>query len=227
MDDALKARLIGATVLVALAVILIPELLSGRKPETADVATPATARGTRTVTIDLTAAAQGTAPASVSAPAVAPSLQRASAAATTSAATPAAPDREPAVAPVSPSSSSTPQAAPAQPRPQADSSPVRPADNDAAKSPPTTKAVVTPTPAIPARGGWAVQVGAFGSAASADKLAHELQSKGYKSYVSPVARSGKTLYRVRVGPEAERSRAEGLAASLKGRGLPATVVAND
>lgn len=72
-----------------------------------------------------------------------------------------------------------------------------------------------------------MQVGAFGATATAEKLARELQSAGYKAYVSPVARSGKTLYRVRVGPESERSRAESLAVSLKGRGLPATVVAND
>jgi DedD protein len=83
-------------------------------------------------------------------------------------------------------------------------------------------------PAVPqARGGWAVQVGAFGNAAAAQKLAMELQSAGYRAYLSPVSRSGKTLHRVRVGPEAERARAEGLAGSLKARGLPAAVVAND
>ena len=32
MEDQLKARLIGASVLVLLAVLLIPELLSARKP---------------------------------------------------------------------------------------------------------------------------------------------------------------------------------------------------
>jgi DedD protein len=72
-----------------------------------------------------------------------------------------------------------------------------------------------------------VQVGAFSSAATAQKMVDQLRAAGYKAYVSPVTRSGKTLQRVRVGPEAERARADGLAASLKGRGLPATVVAND
>ena len=46
MDTALKARLIGATVLVALAVLLIPELLSGRKPLDSATAQPEGTRGT-------------------------------------------------------------------------------------------------------------------------------------------------------------------------------------
>jgi cell division septation protein DedD len=58
-------------------------------------------------------------------------------------------------------------------------------------------------------------------------MVDQLKSAGYHAYISPVSRSGKRLNRVRVGPEAERARAEGLAASLKARGLPATVVAND
>ena len=43
MDESLKARLIGAAVLVALAVLLIPELLSGRKAAELQPADPATA----------------------------------------------------------------------------------------------------------------------------------------------------------------------------------------
>ena len=72
-----------------------------------------------------------------------------------------------------------------------------------------------------------MQVGAFGSTAAAGKVVNELGSAGFRAYVSPVQRGGKTLYRVRVGPEADRSRADATAAALKGRGLPATVVAND
>lgn len=78
-----------------------------------------------------------------------------------------------------------------------------------------------------AKGSFAVQVGAFGSTQGADKVVRELHAAGFDAYVSPVQRSGKTLFRVRVGPVAERSRADSMAATLKGRGLPATVVAND
>ena len=82
-------------------------------------------------------------------------------------------------------------------------------------------------PVVPARGGWAVQVGAFGSAEAARKLVGQLQAASYTAYVSPVSRGGKTLHRVRIGPSAERAGSEALVAGLKARGLPATVVAND
>jgi DedD protein len=100
-----------------------------------------------------------------------------------------------------------------------------------AKAPPATPvqppAEAAPAPAPVTRGGWAVQVGAFGSAAAAQRLVKELQGAGYRAFISPVTRSGKTLHRVRVGPEAERDDANQLAGRLKGRGLPTAVVAND
>ncbi len=72
-----------------------------------------------------------------------------------------------------------------------------------------------------------MQVGAFGSAETARKLVKDLTGAGYRAYVAPVARGGKTLHRVRVGPEADKASAEQVAQRLKGRGLPATVVPNE
>jgi rare lipoprotein A len=72
-----------------------------------------------------------------------------------------------------------------------------------------------------------VQVGAFGSAEAANKLVGQLQAADFAAYVAPVSRSGKTLYRVRVGPVSARAGADALVPALKARGLPATVVAND
>jgi cell division septation protein DedD len=54
-----------------------------------------------------------------------------------------------------------------------------------------------------------------------------LSADGYAVYVSTVKRDGKTLHRVRVGPETARGAADALAARLKARGLPVTLVAND
>jgi hypothetical protein len=53
MDEQVKARLIGATVLVAIAVLLVPELLSGPKRDVSGPAAGDGKRGTRTYTIDL------------------------------------------------------------------------------------------------------------------------------------------------------------------------------
>jgi len=208
MDESLKARLIGAAVLVAAAVLLIPELLSGRKSAEPQPADPAEARGTRTFTIELngrTAAGDLQPPPVAEVPALAP----------------AAVAEQPAAAP--------PAAAPAEPAPET----VAPREPPpaVAKAPPATPvqppAETAPAPAPVTRGGWAVQVGAFGSAAAAQRLVKDLQGAGYRAFVSPVTRSGKTLHRVRVGPEAGRDDANRLAERLKGRGLPTAVVAND
>ncbi len=226
MEDALKARLIGATVLVALAVLLIPELLSGRKPSESVTAQAEAGRGTRTFTIELggtsgtpvmTQVARSPASSAASAPMPTPrseASQVAGEATAAVAAPPAAGSSDGKMTEPQPQpqpASATPVAAP-EPRPEAVT---RPAPESA------------PAQVIPARGGWAVQVGAFGSAEAANKLVRQLQSADFAAYVAPVSRSGKTLHRVRVGPVTQREGAEALVPALKARGLPATVVAND
>jgi cell division septation protein DedD len=227
MEDALKARLIGATVLVALAVLLVPELLSGRKPAEAVTSQAEPGRGTRTFTIELGGAAGGPvvtqAPRSP-APATAPLPSPESGAA------PVDGEANPTVAGPAPVGSneqevSEPQASPAS-TPPASTPPVA-APESRREAVASSAPEPASTPVIPARGGWAVQVGAFGSADAANKLVRQLQSADFAAYVAPVSRSGKTLHRVRVGPVTERAGAEALVPALKARGLPATVVAND
>jgi len=207
MDESLKARLIGAAVLVAVAVLLIPELLSGRKSAEPQPAAPAEARGTRTFTIELnggSAAGDLRPPPVAEAPAPAPVAVAEQPAAEPRVAAPAEPALEPVAPSEPPAVAKAPAAIPVKPPVQA-----------------------APAPAAVTRGGWAVQVGAFGSAAAAQRLVKDLQGAGYRAFVSPVTRSGKTLHRVRVGPEAARDDANRLAERLKGRGLPTAVVAND
>jgi DedD protein len=215
MDEVLKARLIGAAVLVAIAVLLIPELLSGRKT-VEPVAEEAGPRGSRTFTIELGGGAgqsvrTPTTVTPASAPEPLPSPP-------TPAATVAAPVAEPAT---------TVETDP--PPAEVAATPVErePVPAAAAATAPTA-AEPAPAPArAPSRGGWAVQVGAFGSADTAAKLVRDLSDAGYRAFVSPVARGGKTLHRVRVGPEAEKAGAQQMAGRLKARGLPATVVQNE
>lgn len=220
MDHALKARLIGAAVLVALAVLFIPELLSGRKPAVPVTAQADSARGMRTFTIELAGtpgSSRATQGESSPAPAAMP-LPKSEPAVAPSAAVVGPAVTGPATAGSSEAKVTGPQSQPA-------------AAATAASTESQRDAAVTPEPApaqvIPARGGWAVQVGAFGSAEAAKKLVRQLQSADFAAYVAPVSRSGKTLHRVRVGPVTERAGAEALVPALRARGLPATVVAND
>jgi DedD protein len=218
MDEQVKARLIGATVLVAIAVLLVPELLSGPKRGASDENAGAKP-GTRTVVIDLGGAvASG---ARISQPEPAPAAAR---------------------EPARPATIEVPGEGARRDAP-ADSSPTR--RDDLPPSPAATVAAsetIAPAPAAPAKrvatsgekkpvpatsGGWAVQVGAFGSVESARKLVGDLRKDGYSAYVAPLQRGGKTLHRVRVGPAATRADADRLVARMKGRGLPATVVAPD
>ena len=61
----------------------------------------------------------------------------------------------------------------------------------------------------------AVQVGAFGDAASAEKLAGRLRRKGFPAFVSPSTGDAGGRWRVRVGPMASREEADRTAARLK------------
>lgn len=227
MEEPLKARLIGATVLVVLAVILVPELLSGPKQSATGQAAAAGSRGPRTYTIDLGGAVS--AGAKLEPRADVPSAQ----------ATPALPAVESPTTAPSGQVSATPGEGPAttragtppgNPAPEVSKAAASPRPEkvaDAAAPAPVAEAKPSApepksTPAV--RGGFSVQVGAFGSEATARKLVNELQAAGFPSYVSPLARSGKTLHRVRVGPAADRAEADKLASRLKARGLPVSVV---
>lgn len=74
-----------------------------------------------------------------------------------------------------------------------------------------------PASALPANraGGWAVQLGAFGSEADANKLRDQLRDLGFDGYVDdvPSGKGGK-LWRVRAGPVNERVTAEQLKAQI-------------
>jgi cell division septation protein DedD len=208
MEESLKARLIGAVVLVALAVLLIPELLSGRKAPEPVAEEGAGPRGTRTFTIEL-----GQAPAQATrSPATTPAQAPSPAAANP---LPVPPVTDPGVEP--PAGQPVETAAGTAQSPEPEPTPAPAAARDAKPA---------PTQSAPS-GGWAVQVGAFGSAETARKLVQDLGGAGYRAFVSPVNRGGKTLYRVRVGPADDRAGAEQLVPRLKARGLPATVVQND
>ena len=98
--------------------------------------------------------------------------------------------------------------------------------------PAASKPVVTTTPSVPAPPsarpvgttkpaaagvGFAVQLGAFGSAADADKLRDRARAAGFSAFVQEVRTDKGTLSRVRIGPVMNRADADQLKAQASAR----------
>lgn len=195
-----KERLTGAIILVALIVLVVPELLTGpRRAAPSDVArSSAEALPMRSYTIELTD--EG---------AARPAQPRSQATADAQAAMDAEVVTDANPTPPVPVPKATPEARSAKsekPEPQREAPPAVRAAPAAASAPADRKRPLT---------GWAIQVGSFASAANAERLAGELRRLGFQSFVAEATSGGRRLYRVRVGPESDRASAQALAARLE------------
>jgi DedD protein len=213
MDRRVKERLVGASILVVLIVLIVPELLSGPAPvpgtSRLPARLPASAPEPRNVIVDLgNGKAQATAPASD--PVAGPAASAPSPVATVPNPAASAPSPAATVPPAGLAESSTGEPATA------------PAALENAPAHPTSLA----TAGKPAKSGhsWAVQLGSFASRENADKLAHQLKAQGFAVYISPSGSGGSSRYRVRVGPMADRGAATQTVAKLKSVGHVASVV---
>jgi DedD protein len=217
MDSRAKQRLTGAIILVALFVLLVPELLTGPK----GAVTPGTPdeEGMRRYTIDLNAANPSAPPAESQAPPPAVALPQ-----PVNEAQLAKPGEEatPAVAEPAPVAASPPPAtAPVVQTPLATPTPRIEVQKPAASPP----AVTAPAAAVAAeKGSFAVQLGSFGSRDNADRLVRDMTAKGFAAFVAPIKSGGRELYRVRVGPARDRAQAEALAAQLRRVGQSGSIV---
>jgi cell division septation protein DedD len=191
MDSPLKQRLIGAAVLVALAVIFLPMLVQGPAPDSGvanvPLSMPDTPRG-EYQTRDLPLVLPGDAPAGG-----AVGLQSGHAPVDT-AAIPAS--NTGSMAPANIAAGVTPEnaATPATTQPLAP-------DHEA----PIANA---PLPAVTAAGDYAVSLGAFSTPAAADAVIATLHASQLTGYRETTSSSGKPAWRVRVGPYATRAEAE-------------------
>ena len=188
MNEQLKKRLVGAIVLVALAVIFVPMLLEGDKRTDIPMfgSNVPEAPGPRPDMVDIPLQVPPPPPA---APVV---VER------------ELPPEPVAVAPTraAPEPAPVPPPAPqAQPKPVAPVQAVKPAAVAAA-----------PKPAVGES--WAVQVGSFSEQGNASRLRDSLRGKGYPAYVEQVKLASGTSYRVRVGPVLARTDAEAIQAKL-------------
>jgi DedD protein len=166
VDDGLKKRLLGATVLVSLAVIFVPMLLERE---------PVVETGIYKSNI------------------------------------PPAPERDfsSSVLPLQEEDLSEPPTDLGQVERASPQS----ADRVEAASKPAPKPQAKPsaTPAPKERVGlsaWVIQVGSFSNKDNADRLVEELRKKKYEAFSEQVEVGGKSLTRVRVGPEIDHAKAE-------------------
>lgn len=114
--------------------------------------------------------------------------------------------------PVAPPASAPVAVAPASPATAKPAPPMTPAP-PVAPVPPSVPAA----PAAGAAGGgaWVVQLGSFSSKKNADDLAEFLVKRGFRAFVERNAQGGDAVYRVRIGPEKERARADTLRARVE------------
>ncbi|MFN7552345.1 MAG: SPOR domain-containing protein [Pseudomonadota bacterium] len=210
MDSALKQRLVGATVLVVLAVIFVPMLVD-TTPRTDGEAIdlrippePGQAFETRVVPLGPQTAPDGTAAPGDDPDRVVTVDTGAAPRRDAFAGTPAAPE-EPVVSPAEPPASPVVDTAPAAPPPGTSPPPDTSAPS-AATPAPSTRPPALPLPA--AGGRWLVQFGTYAQADNAQALAAELGRAGIRSETERVEIDGKPALRVRSGPYADRTSAE-------------------
>jgi len=67
--------------------------------------------------------------------------------------------------------------------------------------------------------GWGVQLGVFGSKDNAERLVLQARVKGFKASVSPITSGKNKMYRVRVGPAADKAAAQELQTKLRAAGI--------
>lgn len=189
MREKVKQRIVGAVVLVALAVIFIPFLFTLEPPRPLDTDTLIPpAPDIREVTIDEPVRVDGITPPGAVDEVFLPS--------------------EPVATAQPGTFTSAPQEAPQKA--------IAAQDKPANQAPPASKPPATPAPRVAeARPSlaentlqaWVVQVSSFRDKKTADDLNERLRLAGYKSYVRSAQAQGSLTYRVFVGPVSLRERA--------------------
>ena len=216
MEPQLKQRLVGAAVLVSLAVLVVPILLDGGYQQAAtprrDMA-PMPPDRYEEVVPPLPGDVQAELEAGLNADTDTLSATAADAAAQVA--------RDPSLAiPDIVTDEATPVVVEqADPPVEAPPAPVaKPAAPAPTPQPPPPKAVAEAPPATPPAATaeqWTVQLGSFASRANAEGLLGRVKATGVQGFILPLTEGGKASFRVRAGPVAGRAAADRLRADLE------------
>jgi len=225
MDRRVKARLVGASILLVLIVLIVPELLSGPPgpaPAPVGARLPVSApEPVRNVTVDLaTSKAPEPAEAEAAASSAQPPEPRSGEAASAAAGADASAGTGTGANAGRPANATVPSDTQHSPDVRPSTAPPRPESLE-------TRAPAPISPlAKPAMAGkaWAVQLGSFASRGNADKLVRQLKAQGFSVYVVSGGSGPSLRYRVRIGPMADRGTAAQAVAKLKSAGQVASLV---
>jgi len=204
MDSALKQRLLGAAVLVALAIIFVPMFLGNAppKPDSAiqnlDIPPlPERKFETRTLAVEPSGAAPATA------------------------APPKPSDKLPTVDTKAPSTFEAPEAdkgvadkTVADKSVKAPATDSKPAAIDTKPAPTEAKPPIAEPAAVPG-GRFSINLGIYADQAHADALVAKVTKLGFVAYSEPTEYQGKSAQRVRAGPFADRAAAESARLKIK------------
>ncbi|HET8551876.1 MAG TPA: SPOR domain-containing protein [Gammaproteobacteria bacterium] len=215
----MKERLIGACILVALAVIFIPMFFNEPAPAgmvTKDIDLPAAVTGVSTYQMSLT---RDTPPEPISplvAAGKAPAEKRSGTIDRTVPST-----RTVDLAVNHELATVKTKTVPVEVPPPQQSKKV------ATAKPAASKADIAPADPAAQQPGWVVQAGSFANRDNAQRLTNRLKQKGFEAFILQAKSGGQTVYRVRVGPVDARRQAEKLAPAIAAAsGGPTEVVSN-
>jgi DedD protein len=203
MDQMLKQRLIGAIVIISLAVIFIPMILEGPNdklsPRSQDMPPPPRIDYQAEVKLPVPAESAET-PES---PAPGPTVTE-----TPASSTPESPAEQPEPATEPPETATEPPETATKQTQAVETAktPTRTASKPSAPQAPSRPAAV---PALSA-GDWIVQVGSFSQQPNAISLRDRLKKSGYEVNVQDAKGAGGPVYRVLIGPVTDRGAAEKL-----------------
>ena len=204
MDSALKHRLVGAAVLIALAVIFVPMFFSSTPPKQENTTlglnipqAPERNFETRNLAIDASHKATPTPAASVPKPEIAPADK------VTTVTTGAGTSNEAGDKDAAPAAESKPMAT--------ETKPVIPSPIIATKPAPVPPAA----PTVQAEGRFMIGLGVYADEAHAKALVDKVKKLGYPAFAEATEYQGKAAQRVRVGPYADRAAAESVRLKIK------------